>query len=157
MKRWRWMAAAMLIAAAQGGIGAEVAPPKTATNVAAVGTADAPTAASLEEPFRDPFAMRAGAGDGDAYIHAKLEAIPSGIEVVAILTAEGRPSVGALAIPGSKSLHFVQEGETIQLDSAGTTAGVPVGTQIYLLVKSITANQIEIAPQARPQDVRIYR
>ena len=101
--------------------------------------------------------MRVGAGDGEGYVTAKLESIPSGIQVAGILTAEGRPSVGALLIPGSKSLHFVQEGEIIQLDSTASAPGTSFGSQVYLLVKTITDHQIEIAPQARPQDVRIYR
>jgi hypothetical protein len=41
--------------------------------------------------------------------------------------------------------------------AAGSEAKDAVGSQLYLLVKSITKSQIEIAPRTRPHDVRIYR
>ncbi len=107
-------------------------------------------------PVGDPFAMR-GLADGDGFVSAAPAAIPPGIQVVAILAVAGRSPVGALSIPGSKSLHFVREGDVIQIDrSAGKTGGT-TDSQLYLLVKTITRAQIEIAPRTRPQDVRIYR
>lgn len=127
-------------------------PTKAQPNASATNTV---TAAVM--PIGDPFAMRRLA-DGDGFVSARPAAIPPGIRVVGILSIVGKPSVGALAIPGSKSLHFVQEGEIIQMDTpAGVDAKGATGSQLYLLVKSITASQIEIAPQTRPQDVRIYR
>jgi hypothetical protein len=113
-----------------------------------------PTAPRI--PVGDPFAMR-GLADGDGFVSAGPAAIPAGIQVIGILAVAGRSPVGALSIPGSKSLLFVREGDVIQIDrSAGKTGG-NTDSQLYLLVKTITHAQIEIAPRTRPQDVRIYR
>ena len=150
--RQGWMAAALAVvwAACASGmpVPEDVAPPP----------GDASAAGATVEPertLRDPFAMRGG--DDDGYVGAALSSIPAGIRVVSILSVEGKPSVGALSIPGAKALHFVREGEVIQLDVAGGTAGMPSASQLYLLVNSITDNEIEIAPRARPHDVRVYR
>jgi hypothetical protein len=160
MKRWWRIAAAVAVAWAQSAAGAEA---RVAESTAAAPAVPAPAAQpedagrrEPERPLRDPFAMR-GEADGDGFVSAGVAAIPSGIRVVAILSVEGRSSVGALSIPGSKGLHFVQEGEVIQLDSTATSTETPTAAQLYLLVKSITDNEIEIAPRARPQDVRVYR
>jgi hypothetical protein len=107
-------------------------------------------------PAGDPFAMR-GLADGDGFVSAGPAAIPAGIRVAGILAVSGRSPVGALSIPGSKSLHFVREGDVIQIDRSEGKTGGTAGTQLYLLVKTITLGQIEIAPRTRPQDVRIYR
>jgi hypothetical protein len=108
-------------------------------------------------PLGDPFAMR-GLAEGDGFVSAGPAAIPPGIRVVAILAVAGKSPVGALEIPGSTSLHFVREGDVVQVDhAAGSEAKDAVGSQLYLLVKSITKSQIEIAPRTRPHDVRIYR
>jgi hypothetical protein len=146
MRRWRRMAAALAVAWTQGAAGGEAMPPPEAA-VAPPGSAP---------PFRDPFAMRGGSGE-DEYVAADVGAIPQGIRVVAILSVEGKPSVGALSIPGAHGLHFVREGEVIQLDVAGKATGAPPTQQLYLLVKSISDEEIEIAPRARPQDARVYR
>jgi hypothetical protein len=108
-------------------------------------------------PPGDPFAMR-GTVDGDGFVSAGSAAIPTGIRVAGILVVANKKPVAALLIPGSQSLHFVTEGEIIQVDRVAL-AGNPAatGAQLYLLVKSITANQVEIAPRTRPQEVRIYR
>ncbi len=125
---------------------------------AEIATADAvalPTEPKM--PVGDPFAMR-GLAEGDGFVSAGPAAIPPGIRVVAILAVAGKPPVGALEIPGSTSLHFVREGDVIQVDRPEESeAKDAVGSQLYLLVKSITKSQIEIAPRTRPHDVRIYR
>lgn len=162
MKRWQgWIAAAVLAGTAAGAYadGAEANPPDKAGEapVAAEAAGAGPADSGPSNPLRDPFAMRGTGADGDAYIHAGLASIPPGIRVVAILSMEGKKNVGALSIPGSPHLHFVREGEVIQLDTAGAGPGAASASQLYLLVKSITENEVEIAPQARPQDVRIYR
>lgn len=160
MKRWWKWAAVLAVAWTQGanvnGIPAPAgapAEPAVAAPAAEAPTGDAP---EPERPFRDPFAMQ-GDADGDGYVNAGVAAIPSGIRVVAILSVEGKSSVGALSIPGVKGLHFVQEGEVIQLDPTASAPGMPSSPQLYLLVKSITDNEIEIAPRAKPEDVRVYR
>jgi hypothetical protein len=108
-------------------------------------------------PIGDPFAMR-GLAEGDGFVSAGPAAMPPGIRVVAILAVAGRPPVGALSIPGAATLHFIREGDVIQVDPPEETAAKgAAGSQLYLLVKSITHNQVELAPRTRPQDVRIYR
>jgi hypothetical protein len=108
-------------------------------------------------PAGDPFAMR-GVADGEGFVSAAPAAIPPGIRVAGILVVAGKPPVGALSIPGSKTLHYVREGEVIEVDRpAGGEGQGMTASQLYLLVKSITPSQIEIAPRTRPQDVRIYR
>lgn len=160
MKRWWRMAAVLAVAWTPGAVGEELPEPAAAQAGPAVMApgAEAPNSgtAEPERPFRDPFAMQ-GDVNGDGYVNAGVAAIPSGIRVVAILSVEGKASVGALSIPGFKGLHFVQEGDVIQLDTAGTSPGMPSAAQLYLLVKSITDNEIEIAPRAKPEDVRVYR
>ncbi|NCC52174.1 MAG: hypothetical protein EOM20_13285 [Spartobacteria bacterium] len=105
----------------------------------------------------DPFAMK-GASDGDGFVSAGPASIPSGIRVVGILALKDKPPVGALTIPGSPNVHFVSEGDVIQFERADPNKTTAVSdAQLYLLVKSITCTQIEIAPRTRPQDVRIYR
>ncbi|HOE61836.1 MAG TPA: hypothetical protein PK576_09360, partial [Kiritimatiellia bacterium] len=125
---------------------------------AEIATADAVALpAEPKIPVGDPFAMR-GLAEGDGFVSAGPAAIPPGIRVVAILAVAGKSPVGALEIPGSTVLHFVREGDVVQVDrAAGSEAKDAVGSQLYLLVKSITKSQIEIAPRTRPHDVRIYR
>jgi hypothetical protein len=135
----------------------------TNTPAEAVQEAESSTAAAVSHPpepkmpLGDPFAMR-GLAEGDGFVSAGPAAIPPGIRVVAILAVAGKSPVGALEIPGSTVLHFVREGDVVQVDrAAGSEAKDAVGSQLYLLVKSITKSQIEIAPRTRPHDVRIYR
>jgi hypothetical protein len=108
-------------------------------------------------PAGDPFAMR-GVADGDGFVSAGPAAIPPGIRVVGILAIAGKSPIGALSIPGSPNIHFVREGDVVQIDRpAGSATAGATDSQLYLLVKSITHGQVEIAPRTRPQDVRIYR
>ena len=109
-------------------------------------------------PDGDPFAMRGGVADSDGFLNVGPVAIPPGIRVVGILALADKAPVGALSIPGSKNLHFVHEGDVIYVDqSISGKVNTASDSQLYLLVKSITHSQIEIAPRTRPQDVRIYR
>lgn len=133
------------------GLGASVAAP-------AAGAASATNVpAEPKIPVGDPFAMR-GLAEGDGFVSAGPAAMPPGIRVVAILAVAGKPPVGALVIPGADTLHFVCEGDVIQVEHPeGAAVKGAADSQLYLLVKSITHNQVELAPRTRPQDVRIYR
>ncbi len=129
--------------------------PPTTNAVKRTATADVEPLSRV--PTGNPFAMR-GMGDGEGFIIDSPASIPPGIVVVGILSVGGKKPVCALSIPGSKSLHFVRENDVIRVDRAGTGgAKGATDSQLYLLVKSITHDQIEIAPRTRPQDVRIYR
>jgi hypothetical protein len=128
-----------------------------ATNDATGSFARTNAAPPARIPSGDPFAMK-GAMDGDGFVSAGAAAIPVGIQIAGILAVANKPPVAALSLPGSKSLFFVREGDVIHVDRSGPVpAKGAADAQIYLLVKSITNNQVEIAPRTRPHDVRIYR
>lgn len=99
--------------------------------------------------LQDPFSMHP---QGRAEFMAVSEAaLPPGIHVVGILALKNGHRIGVLKIPGEQDVHFVSEGERIQVQQ--TTSKDP----LYLLICSITNDAIEIAPRTRPEDVRIYR
>jgi len=55
-------------------------------------------------------------------------------------------------------LHFVRAGDVIQIDPVANASSASGQTApLYLLIVSVTAEQIEIATRLRPQDARIYR
>jgi hypothetical protein len=115
-----------------------------------------PLAADAGRPLGDPFSMRASVG-AEGFVGAAPHGIPRGIRVVGIIAVAGGAPVGALEIPGSPNLHFVSEGDIIEIDQPADGEDGARPAQLYLLVKSISHKQIEIAPRTRPQDVRIYR
>ncbi len=167
MNRWCFATAALAVGAygalAPSGVAEAEGVPAAPPVVTRVPEADPPQTVGNSPPEEpqapkgDPFAMR-GVADGDGFVSAAPAAVPPGIRVVAILAMVGRPSVGALAVPGSKNLHFVREGDVIQVDRpAGSASASATESHLYLLIQSITPSQIEIAPRTRPQDVRIYR
>jgi hypothetical protein len=110
-------------------------------------------------PVGDPFTMRGGSGDA-GFVSAGTGALPKGIRVKAILQVEGSEPLGALLIPGVKNPFFVREGDVIQIDrpsGVNAASAALTDSQLFLLVRKVTPELIEIAPQTRPQDVRIYR
>ncbi|AKJ64833.1 hypothetical protein [Kiritimatiella glycovorans] len=153
---WLWGAVAVP-AMAQDGVSAGVAT-NAVEKAAPAGTAAAEVTPPPRMPTGDPFAMR-GLTDDEGFVSAGPAALPPGIRVVGILAVAGKEPVGAISIPGVKNLYFVREGDIVQVDRAagGGAAAGATDAQLYLLVKSVTASQIEIAPRTRPQDVRIYR
>ena len=121
---------------------------------------------SLDPEFRgNPFAIHGPADSSEEFVPASDDRIPPGIRVVAILIVKGREPLAVLSLPGSPHFHFVTKGELIQVEDhapSGKPRGtdrqnVQGGTPVYLLVRSVTAKQVEIAPRTRPQDARILR
>lgn len=116
-------------------------------------------------PPGDPFAFRASGMEADGFVSVSSTALPPGIRIVAILMPRNGEAIGVLEIPGAKALHFVREGDVVQLESQPGARAAPrtatdspgTATPTYLLIVSVSENQIEIAPRARPQDTRIYR
>jgi hypothetical protein len=106
----------------------------------------------------DPFAFRGSSGDADGFVNVPQTALPPGIRVVGILKPSDGAPIGAIAIPGQDSLHFVRAGDVIQIDPVANVPSASGQTApLYLLIVSVTAEQIEIATRLRPQDARIYR
>lgn len=114
--------------------------------------------------LHDPFEMRAGAVDDQGFVSAGLVSLPPGIRVRGILAVRGREPIGAVEIPGMPDIFFVRSGDVIQVDFPGDHGReapggrpAPAGQPLYLLVQSVTADEIVLAPRTRPQDTRIYR
>lgn len=121
--------------------------------------------AETPSPPGDPFALRGAESGESGFVSVAPASLPPGIRVVGILTPRQGGPVGVLDIPGAQSLHFVREKDVIQFEAsdgaraasrAGASGSQSIGP-IYLLVVSISENQVEIAPKARPQETRIYR
>ncbi len=115
--------------------------------------------AKTADPLNNPFEMR---GD-EGFVNAGLVNLPAGIRVLGILAPKGRDPVGVIEIPGMPNVYFVKSGDVIQVEfnehGNKKVAGATVAPQrqIYLLVQSVTSDEIVIAPQTRPQETRIYR
>jgi len=111
------------------------------------------------DSVNDPFEMR---GD-DGFVNAGLVNLPAGIRVLGILAPKGRDPVGVIEIPGMPNVYFVKSGDVIQVELNGhenkKVAGATAVSQrqVYLLVQSVTSDEIVIAPQTRPQETRTYR
>ena len=116
-----------------------------------------------DDALNNPFEMRGGSGQDQGFVNAGFVNLPQGIRVRGILAPKGRDPVGVLEIPGMPNVFFVKSGDVIQVEfkeqgnkrSAGAAAAVK--RQVYLLVQSVTPDEIVLAPQTRPQDTRIYR
>jgi len=136
-------------------VAAQTPPPPPSTVPTPVPPAQA-SSASAERG--DPFTFRGTGGDDDGFVNVSQAVLPPGIRVAGILKPSGREPVGAIAIPGQASLHFVRTGDVIQIDSGSKNlSGTAQTGPVYLLIVSVTAEQIEIATRLRPQDARIYR
>jgi len=113
----------------------------------------------------NPFAIHRPADSSEEFVPASDDRIPHGIRVVAILVVKGREPLAVLSLPGSAHLHYVRKGELIQVDDQRPAGKSRIedkqsdqrGSPVYLLVKSVDAKQVEIAPRTRPQDARILR
>jgi hypothetical protein len=125
----------------------------------------------------DPFAF-GPVVEGEDFLPTSRAQVPAGIRVVAILHVKGKKPLAVLDIPGSHSgdLHYVREGDVIQIDApaganpqprikeAKSSPGGDSGTAVsrstehfYILISKISANQVEVAPRTRPQEARILR
>lgn len=129
----------------------------------------------------DPFSMRGANFGGDDFVPTGSAALPPGIRVVSILTPRDGEPIGAISIPGEDDLQYVREGDVVQVEfservthpsrteartgrrDADTPRTATFRQQqetrrtVYLLIVSVDADKIEIAPRARPSDTRIYR
>ena len=112
------------------------------------------------EGFNNPFEMRGNNGAEQGFVNAGLVNLPSGIRVLGILAAKGHDPVGVLEIPGMPNVYFVKSGDVIQAEINGygnKKIAAVEQKQIYLLVQSVTSDEIVLAPQTRPQETRTYR
>lgn len=141
--RLTYFLAAGLLFVGSGFLGAEELPPSRYSN--------------------DPFKMRSGQLNKGGLVAASSAAFPSGIRVLGILAVKGSDPVGVLQIPGMRDTFFVKSGDVIQVDISEHGEWLAADKhssayrQVYLLVKSVTADEIVLAPRTRPQDYRVYR
>lgn len=111
----------------------------------------------------NPFEMRGGKEGDSGFVSAAFVDLPPGIRVLGILVVKGQNPIGVLEMPGMPDVFFVKSGDVIQIEFSGRSGKTDTGIsgiahrQLYLLVQSVTAQEIVLAPQTRPQDSRVYR
>lgn len=132
--------------------------------------AAAPAAATAPPPagIRNPFAYSATEHD-QGLIPVDTDRMPTGIRLAAVLLRDNGDALAALRLPGETAPVFVRVDDLISVNlqastpaktaSAKTSTAIPMTerTTVYLLVKSITATGVEVAPRVRPSEVHLIR
>lgn len=120
--------------------------------------------------IRNPFAYSATEHD-QGLIPVDTSRMPTGIRLAAVLIRNNGDALAALRLPGESAPVFVRVDDLISVnlqapEPAKTKAAsqrsstiIPMTerTTVYLLVKSITATGVEVAPRVRPSEVHLIR
>ena len=118
--------------------------------------------------IRNPFAYSASEHD-QGLIPVDTDRMPTGIRLAAVLIKSDGDTLAALRLPGEAAPVFVRVDDLISVNlqtpapakaaSAKTSTAMPMmeRTTVYLLVKSITATGVEVAPRVRPSEVHLIR
>lgn len=118
--------------------------------------------------IRNPFAYSATEHD-QGLIPVDTDRMPTGIRLAAVLLRDNGDALAALRLPGETAPVFVRVDDLISVNlqaptpaktaSPKTSTAIPAveRTTVYLLVKSITATGVEVAPRVRPSEVHLIR
>ena len=131
-------------------------------------------APSTDRLAADPFKYRAPPGS-EGFLPADVE-MPKGIRVLGILMMSSGHSLAALQIPSEEEVFYVAEGDDLPISAAeqsssvrqartapskggSTSALVPQTAPglIYLRIKSISPQHVEVYPEHSPTNVQILR
>jgi hypothetical protein len=95
-----------------------------------------------------------GADELGGYIPIKGQHMLPDVSIKGILTLEGGESVAALRLKDKKRSFYVRKGNVIRLQNKKTNKNI---SEIYLQVREIKDNEVEIVQQQRPDKVIIIR
>ncbi|NLZ63418.1 MAG: hypothetical protein GX902_06370 [Lentisphaerae bacterium] len=123
--------------------------------------------------IRNPFAYSAAEHE-QGLVPVDTDRMPTGIRLAAVLLKSNGDALAALRLPGETAPIFVRVDDLISVNlqasapakttsakttSAKTSTAISMTerTTVYLLVKSITATGVEVAPRVRPSEVHLIR
>lgn len=136
--------------------------PASAQNSAA----SSPGKPASSERIKNPFVFQT-TDNGQGLIPVGTGRLPQSMRLAAVLISDHGDALAALRLPGESAPVFVRVDDLISVNfpDAGTvekararsTATVPEQAPVYLLIKSISATGVEVAPRVRPSEVHLIR
>lgn len=122
---------------------------------------DAAPAAAAEDAAAnsliDPFAYYRLPQDADAFVPAVDANIPPGISVMAILELDADAAYAALRIPGRPDVIYVKKEDVVRVEFNGSASAGKTHNTIYLKIRKIDAQGVEISPVERPSEVHVFQ
>jgi len=147
-------------------------------DITAPTTTAAPAVSSAVVPtgIKNPFAYNTSDND-QGLIPVSAGRLPPGIRLATVLILDNGDAIAALRLPGEDGPVFVRVDDLISVDFRQEPAAPKHGTRskdgarsaaaltttatdqvpVYLLIKSITATGVEVAPRVRPTEVHLIR
>lgn len=131
-------------------------------------TSDETNATPPATGIRNPFSYSAPDND-QGLIPVDAGRLPAGIRLAAVLIINNDDILAALRLPGETAAVFVRVNDLISVnfqneaptkkDSLRSSTAISVAERapVYLLIKSITATGVEVAPRIRPTEVHLIR
>lgn len=159
----RLFIAAVLLAAALPAAARDSAPDATVVQKTAP---PATSTAGSAERIRNPFSYNATDND-QGLIPIGTGRLPQGMRLATVLIQDNGDALAALRLPGETAPVFVRVDDLISVDfqrdgaekkdRAPSKAAMPDQSPVYLLIKSISATGVEVAPRVRPTEVHLIR
>lgn len=130
---------------------------------------NAHTTTTTGAAIKNPFAY--ATPNGDELIPVSTGRLPTGIRLASVLIFDNGDAIAALRLPGEKAPVFVRVDDLISIDAGHETlnpkaearpaAATPVmpthEPPLYLLIRSISATGVEVAPRVRPTELHLIR
>lgn len=123
-----------------------------------------PTATASVERIKNPFAYDRTDND-QGLIPVSTGRLPRGIRLATVLLLGNGDAIAALRLPGEETPVYVRVDDLISVDfhrdeaTKKKTASPTVASSepVYLLIKSISATGVEVAPRVRPSELHLIR